>query len=301
MAALPDLSIRQFEYLVAVAEADTFAAAAKHVGVSPSALSQGLAELERRVGVALFDWQGRRRVLRPDAQPVLDHARQVVALTTDLMGWAERLRTGDEGRLRLGMIDAAAVHYYHEVLTRFRSDHPDLRLLLRVAPSADLFDELRSGTLDLVVCVEPPVPLRGVLTFPLLHEDLGVYTMDSRKQVGPPALWGPWVLFPKRSHTRAITEAALRSFGAPVEVVAESHHPEVLRKMVRLGLGWTVLPVVQAQPGGPTDRPLVRARKLVRRQIVTAHRHGSVLNPAARRLETALRLSNPSVTPKDIK
>ena len=73
---LPDLSIRQLEYLVAVDEAATWARAAALVGVSPSALSQGLAELERRLGVALFDREGRRRQLRPAAVPVVAHARR---------------------------------------------------------------------------------------------------------------------------------------------------------------------------------------------------------------------------------
>ena len=81
---LPDLSIRQLEYLVAVAEYPTWGEAADQVGVSASALSQGLAELERRVGVPLFDREGRRRVLRPAAGEVLEHARRVLALTGDL-------------------------------------------------------------------------------------------------------------------------------------------------------------------------------------------------------------------------
>ena len=107
--ALPDLSIRQLEYLVAVADSPNWATAAASVGVSPSALSQGLAELERRVGIPLFDREGRRRTLRPAAAEVLAHARQVVALTGDLAAWAARTRAGGLGRLRVGMIDAAAV------------------------------------------------------------------------------------------------------------------------------------------------------------------------------------------------
>ena len=71
--SLPDLTIRQLEYLVAVADEPTWALAARRVGVSPSALSQGLAELERRIGVDLFESQGRRRVLRRSALPLLDH------------------------------------------------------------------------------------------------------------------------------------------------------------------------------------------------------------------------------------
>ena len=285
-AALPDLSIRQLEYLVAVADSDTFALAAERVGVSPSALSQGLAELERRVGVPLFDREGRRRVLRADTEPVLDHARQVVALTADLSDWARRTRSGDHGRLRLGMIDASAVQHHGKALRRFRAEHPELRLHLRVGPSAELLRELVDGVLDLAVCVEPAEPRRGVSTRVLLTEDLAVYAPDGRRQPGPSAGWGPWVLFPRSAHTRAATEAALLRRGAPVEVVAESHQPEVLCEMVRLGLGWSVLPVAQAEWG---DRPLASCGVLVRRRLVVARRSGAAPHPAVTLLEQALR------------
>ncbi len=282
---LPDLSIRQLEYLLAVAHAPTWSGAAASVGVSPSALSQGLAELERRVGVALFERSGRRRIMRPAAQPVLDHARQVVALTGDLARWAERTRRGDVGDVRMGMIDAAAVDHYPAVLHRFREEHPDLQLRLRVAPSGELLDQLEAGTLDLVVCVEPTDPRRGVETEPLLTEQLAIYRPD-RGRLGDPSGWGPWVLFPEGSHTRAVVIAALRQLGAALDVVAESHQPEVLREMVLLGIGWTVLPVVQAERG---DRPLHRSRILTERRLVTAVRRGSVLDPAVRALAAELR------------
>ena len=289
-AALPDLSIRQLEYLVAVADSDTFALASARVGVSPSALSQGLAELERRIGVPLFDREGRRRVLRPDTRPVLEHARQVVALTADLTDWAQRTRSGDHGRLRLGMIDAAAVQHHGEVLRRFRAEHPELRIHLRVAPSGDLLRELVDGSLDLAVCVEPAEPLRGVSTEMLLTEDLAVYASDGRRHPGPSAGWGPWVLFPRNAHTRAGIETALRRRGALLDVVAESHQPEVLCEMVRLGLGWSVLPVVQAEWG---ERPLVPCEILARRRLVTARRAGAAPHPAGLLLEKALHSQPP--------
>ena len=284
--SLPDLSIRQLEYLVAVADCDTFALAAERVGVSPSALSQGLAELERRVGVPLFDREGRRRVLRPDTKPVLEHARQVVALTADLTDWAQRTRSGDHGRLRLGMIDASAVQHHGEALRRFRADHPELRIHLRVGPSGDLLRELVDGSLDLAVCVEPTEPPRGVSTGVLLTEDLAIYAPDGRRHPGPSAGWGPWVLFPRNAHTRSGIEAALRRRGAPLEVVAESHQPEVLCEMVRLGLGWSVLPVAQAEWG---EQALVRCEILARRRLVIARRAGAAPHPSGLLLEQALR------------
>ena len=281
--ALPDLSIRQLEYLVAVADAPSWATAAAEVGVSPSALSQGLAELERRVGVPLFDREGRRRTLRPAAAEVLAHARQVVALTGDLAAWAERTRSGESGELRVGMIDAAAVGHFAEPLRRFRADHTDLVLRLAVAPSGALLDQLEAGELDVVVCVEPPTPRRGIATTPILTEELAVHSPTGTRPTRP-ATWGPWVLFPAGSHTRALIEARLDELGAPREIVAESHQPEVLRAMVRLGVGWTVLPVVQ----GEDAEGLPAGRVITHRRLVAATREGAAPDPAAQLLLAAL-------------
>ena len=281
---LPDLSIRQLEYLVAVSESGTWAEAASSVGVSASALSQGMSELERRLGVALFVRDGRRRVLRPDAAVVVDHARQVLALTGDLVRWANRSRSAEIGRLRIGMIDAAAVHYYPENLRAFRARHPDLEVRLRVAPSTALLEDLIGDRLDVVVCVEATPTPPGVTATVLRTEELAVYRPGGSR-AGPPAGWGPWVLFPEGSHTRAVIEAELVKLGAPVEVVAESHQPDVLAEMVNLGLGWTVLPTVQAEAG---LRPLRRSRVLTRRRLVVATRTTAATDPAVAALVVAL-------------
>jgi DNA-binding transcriptional LysR family regulator len=285
VADLPDLSIRQLEYLVAASHAPTWAVAAERVGVTPSALSQGLAELERRLGVELFDRDGRRRRLRRSAQPVLDHANQVLALTGDLVHWAHRLNTAAEGRVRLGMIDAAAVLHFPDVLRRFRERHPDVELRLTVAPSGALFTALAAGDLDLVVGVEPSRQHHGIDLQPLMPDELCVYS-PTGEIAGPPPTWGPWVLFPRDSHTRHLIAGELRRRGAPLEVVAESHQPEVLREMVQLGMGWTVLPGAQAEHG---ERPLGAGTPLVTRRLVLARRSGSIADPAVDVLAAELR------------
>lgn len=284
MRQLPDISIRQLEYLVAVADHPTWAVAAADVGVSPSALSQGLAELERRVGVELFEREGRRRLVRDAAQPVLDHARQVVALTGDLLAWADRVRAAATGTVRLGMIDVAAVVHFPAVLARFRDERPEVDLHLTVAPSRSLLEELRNGVLDLVVCVESPQVVPGVLTEPSIVESL-VVVAPAGTTIGEPAGWGPWVLFPTGSHTRAQVEVRLRELGVRVRLAAESHQPDVLAQMVGLGLGWTVLPAVQV----PTGMPVTIGPELLQRQLVVARRDGAVRDPAADELADRLR------------
>ncbi len=292
VATLPNLTVQQLEYLVAVGDGSTWADAASHVGVSPSALSQGLAELERRVGVTLFERDGRRRRLTSAADPVLAHAEAVVASTRDLAAWAERARSGAEGSLRLGMIDAAAVNHYPAVLREFRAERPDVELRLAVAPSSPLLADLATAELDLVVCVEPPRPVEGVEWLRLRGDALAVYAPP--EQVGRrarPKDWGPWVTFPEGSHTRSLIADGLESLGARFDVVAESHQPEVFREMVNLGLGWTVLPIVQAESG---PDPLERARRepIAERDLVVARRIDAAPLAVADTLVAALRAAD---------
>ena len=269
-------TIQQLLYLVAVADAPTFSSAATACGVSTSALSQGLAELERRLGVRLFERDGRRQMLRGESAEVLAYARRVVTDTLDISRWVHELKGGRAGRLRVGMIDAAAVEHCAAQLRSFRRSNDGVNLLLSVAPSAELLDRLARGELDLAVVVEPERAAESFEFTTLLDEDIVVVPPEGTS-IGEPSSWGPWVLFPAGSHTRALIERELRARGARVDVVAESHQPDVLREMARLGVGWTVLPAVQAGGGSKSSRstPVLTRRRLVIARLRARSAHGA--------------------------
>ena len=269
-----DIPLRQLDYLVAVADHETWSTAAASLGVSASALSQGLADLERRLGVQLFDRQGRRRVLTNLADPVLEHARTVQALSHDLGQWAERVSTLKMGSVRIGMLDVGAVLHFPEVLRAFRSDFPEIDFHLTVAPSRELLAGLRRADFDLIVCVTPSEIPPTISATPLLQESLVVVRPPGTTS-RPASSWGPWVLFPDGSHTRSLIEHNLRKLGARPHVVAESHQPDVLAQMVSLGLGWGVLPLAQV----PEHLDVEIGEPIVTRDLVICQREGAPRHP----------------------
>lgn len=280
---LVSLTVQQLAYLVAVADSGTFSEAAASLGVTTSALSQGLSELERRLGVDLFERVGRRQVLRDDSAEVLAYARRVVADTRDLARWVAATAAGQTGRLRVGMIDAAAVDHFPDQIRTFRRAAPEVELRLAVAPSAALLEQLARGELDLAVVVEPTGSPDGIDVEVLLIEPIVVVPPEG-VPAGFPDSWGPWVLFPTGSATRALIDRELLARGVVMEVVAESHQPDVLREMARLGMGWTALPEVQAArsrrvpaAGDRVDEPV----PLGTRRLVVARRRGRTAHPAA--------------------
>ncbi len=289
---LPDVSVTQLEYLVAVHQSTTWAVAAKSLGVSQSALSQGLAELQRRLGIQLFGWDGRRRVPLETTQQVVEHARRVLAQTGDIAAWAERVRAGSAGNLRVGMIDVAAVDYFGNTLREFRESRPELDLHVTVGPSSQLIHGLSTGDLDLAVCVAFDNP--GVAIIPLLGEELFVYGPPGVRR-SQPKLWGPWVTFPRGSLTRDLIGSALRGLSASFDVVAESNQPEVLSEMVLIGMGWTVLPPVQAERP-PASLSPIHQNPLLERTLVAATRQTGLAHPAAVELTEELQRHAQSIS-----
>ena len=274
---LANVTVSQLEYLTTVLAETTWKDAAATNGVSPSALSQGIGELERRLGVRLFDKQGRVRVPTAEARAAGAHATRILAEVRELTRWADEARGGGTGQLSVGMIDTAAIHHFGDELVAFRRARPELTVRLLVQPSNALLDLLRSGELDVIVCVDPDPDDRLVMQ-PLIVEPLYVYSPPGT-DVGPRSTWGPWVSFPAASRTRALMARRLRASGTNFEVVAESSQPAVLKEMVRLGMGWTVLAPVDAETE-PHALERAHLEPVAERMLTLVRRADRTPNPA---------------------
>lgn len=144
-------SIRQLEYLVAVAKSLNFREAARACHVSQPALSAQIARLEETLGVTLFERDRRRVILTTVGEQVVARAKQVLTDVDDLTDAAAAHAEPLAGVLRLGVIPTIAPYLVPRALPQLRRRLPKLEILLREEQTARLVELTEAGQLDVVL------------------------------------------------------------------------------------------------------------------------------------------------------
>ena len=124
------LDVRRLHMLRELSERGTIAATAEALGYSAPAVSQHLAALERQVGVALLERQGRRVVLTPAARLLVGRTERVLA---ELEAAEAELATGNgevRGSVRLAAFPTAAATLVPRAMATFAARHPHAEVLL---------------------------------------------------------------------------------------------------------------------------------------------------------------------------
>ena len=144
-------TLRQLEYLVAVADELHFGQAAEREHVSQPGLSVQIKQLEQVLGATLFERDRRHVLATPAGEEAAARARRILAAVDDLSAAVRQVSNPLTGTMRIGWIPTVAPYLLPRILPHVRSRYPDLRLLLREAPTHVLVAELEDGSLDLVL------------------------------------------------------------------------------------------------------------------------------------------------------
>ncbi|HRQ00803.1 MAG TPA: LysR substrate-binding domain-containing protein [Terrimesophilobacter sp.] len=288
---------QHLQTLEAVVRLGSFAAAAGEIGYTQSAVSQQLAELERRVGARVVT---RRPVRATEAGEVLLAAASAIGSSmtrarTELAALAE----GSIGQVRLGAFISAAASIVPPALARLRVEHPGVHIVLREVEQSETFALLTRDMLDLAVVFDyehaPDEVPAGVVREPLIDDPIMVVLPVSH----PAASSSTVSLDSVEPEGWIVTEVGageLVSEGAP----SVSSHPNRLDfqgqdfrtalNLVAAGLGVALLPrlLLRDLPAGVVVRDMAPGQRIVRR-LFTCRMETSVTPAPIRRLEGYLR------------
>jgi DNA-binding transcriptional LysR family regulator len=161
--------LRQLEYLAALDRERHFGRAARACHVSQPALSTAVRSLERELGVPLVRRGARFEGFTEEGERVLTWARRALADVQSLTQEVDRMRSGLEGTLRLGVIPTALSATTH-VSTRFRRRHPRMRVQLMSMSSRELAQHMANGDVDAGLTYLDNEPLADVDALELWRE-----------------------------------------------------------------------------------------------------------------------------------
>ncbi len=243
-------TLRQLEYIVAVAETGQVGLAAAQLNVSQPSLSAQLAEVEADLNVTLFQRGRAGAKITQAGEEVVRRARHILHELQDLRAAA----SGGgifQGRLRLGVLPSIGPYLLPGVVRRLHREHPSFRLIVREESTRDLDEGLRSGRLDMIISTPEDHP--GSRKTHLFEEKLwAAVALDHpfakrRKQMSLTDLSGQTCLTLGTGHRLSHIVAGLAaSAGGRVSDEYEGTSLDAIRLMAATGAGVAILPSIYA-------------------------------------------------------
>lgn len=162
------LRLRHLRTFLEIARAESVSIAADRLNVTQPAVSRSLKELEELLGTQLFDRVGRGLRLNESGRVFQSHAS--ASMVELLRGRNRLMKDGDlRSRLSIGVLPTAATDLLPRAALAFREEMAHVRLHILTGPNWLLFNQLREGTLDLVVGRMPEKDAGTGVTFQQLY------------------------------------------------------------------------------------------------------------------------------------
>lgn len=265
--------------LEVVTETGSFAAAARELGYTASAVSQQMEALERASGMRLFDREARGVKITEMARMLTERARGVLAELYELDADVRGIATGRTGRLRVGCFPTAGARILPSALSNLRETHPAVEVSLRIGEPKDTVPMIESGELDIAFTYEYAALQQrwsdAVVEKPLIVEDL-VFLSPSDEGIREAtdierASTLQWISSGAGTAGELTMYRICADMGFVPELNLRTEYYDLITEFVGAGLGVAIVPAL-----GILDHPTVSIVPLhspwARRTVALVHR-----------------------------
>jgi len=297
--SLAGLSLRDLEYVEAVAELSHFGRAAERCGVSQPALSEQIRKLEAHLGVPFFERTRRRVAVTAQGAVLLAQVERILTEARHFLALSGQGQAGLSGLLQLGAIETIGPYYLPGLLRLLRDEVPDVSLRLTEGRTAVLVERLRHGMLDVVLMV-PTAEMPGLAAARLFFEPFVLATPLAHRLAALPritldALPIEDLLLLEEGH--CLRDQALSLCAEAPRATRHATSLETLWHMIAAGEGYSLLPSL-AVAARPEITALVQCRSMVEpnagREIALVWRASDPREAQFRQLADLLRRHAPA-------
>lgn len=289
-----NVTLRQLRVFIEVARLQSFSRAGDEIGLTQSAVSRCVRELEAEIGVKLVDRTTREVQLTDVGANLIASIPRLLGDLDDALREIREIGEQRRGRVVVAASPTVACRLMPQVVAACGRQFPYITLGLRDDVQSDVVRKIRSGEVDF-----------GVIIGPFAGEDLetqclttdsfcvvvrGDHVLALSQEVSWKALDGErLVMLDYASGSRPLIDAVMSEQGVRARVVQELGHPATVFGLVEAGVGISVLPwlALPVPAGAPLlARPLVPRAE---RTVELVRRRDRSLSPAAEAVWSLIR------------
>lgn len=243
------MNLSQLRYFQCLARTMHYTRAAEQLHVTQSTLSHEIIRLERELGVPLFEWNGRSKVLTRLGEEFLvcvdDTLRTLDRGVTSIQGYSK-----GEGQLRIGMLPELGEYLVPDLASRFLALHPqkNIRVTFTTGITNTLTEQLRARLFDFIFCMKP-ADASGLALTPICKEPLVLLTAPDHPLAAHESvtlhqtLPYPHIFYTKESHMLPLIQKQFDKLGRYPQIACEVLEASVIVGLVSRGFGIAVLPL----------------------------------------------------------
>ncbi len=237
------MNTRDLKIFLAVSERLNYTRAGEDVNLSQSGVSVRVRELERELGVKLFEQLGKKIALTEAGRILEPYARRVVAAVDDARQVIEEFRGLERGRLRIGASTTPGMYIVPRIIAEFKRRYPKIEISLGIKDTRGveegiLRNEYDFGFVGSHLTGGDDIEAIAWCVDELLLIAAPKHALTRRKAINFRDITKESFIFRERgSATQAVVENSLREAGLQLEAVIELGNPEAIKQAVQSGLG----------------------------------------------------------------
>lgn len=288
----PQLDSASLLAFVQVAASGSFSIAAEKLFLTQSAVSKRISHLEEQVDCRLFDRIGRRITLTEAGRTLLPQAQRILHALEDAALSLQNLSGDVSGALSVAASHHISLHRLPPVLRDFTTRYPRVELKLSFDESEAAYDNVLNGELELALITlapssDPRIHAETLWVDHLQYVVSNEHPLATLDQPNLEALTRYPALLPApTTFTHQLVRDQLSEQGLTPNLGMSTNYLDTIRMMVRIGLGWSLLPETMIDDG-LTRLPI--SRESILRPLGLIYHRDRTLSNAGRELVNLLR------------
>ncbi|PLY45232.1 LysR family transcriptional regulator [Lelliottia sp. F153] len=266
-----------------VIQRGSFSAAADILGLSQPAVSLQVRQLEQFLRTRLVERTGRGIKATAAGLALLEHGNRIEQVVEEAIRSVSEFSHEISGTITLGTGATACIHLLPPLLQQLREEHPLLRVGVTTGNTLDVVRAVEENRLDIGL-VTLPASGRALEVMPLLDEEFVL--IISQVQDEEIALFTPQILhalpliaFESGSGTRDLIDGWFNACDLEVCPVMQLGSIEAIKRMVRAGLGYSIVPRMAVENAVDREGLCVRSlNPVLHRQLGIVMRQDKILS-----------------------